>query len=536
MRNIARTAAAALTVVAALAAPVTAQITTARVAGGEVSGVRADDIAVFKGIPFAAPPVGANRWRAPQPVKPWAGVLAADHQPAACMQDEKFVRAFGDTTPLSEDCLYLNVYTPAHKMGEKLPVMVWIYGGGFALGGTALYNGTNIAKKGVVFVSVAYRVGPLGFMGHPELTREGHGSSGNYGLRDQIAGLKWVKANIAKFGGDSQNVTIFGESAGGISVSMLAASPLAKGLFHKAISESGGNFGPAQHGDFNALKDASDLSANGGVFMRTRASAEHQGVALLNTLHVKTIAQARKLAASEIEAYVGPMGTFWPSFDGQVLIGDQYRLYQQGRYNDTPVLIGTNSDEGALFMPPRVAAVDYKNGIRKGYGRKAEAVLAAYPAADDAQAKRSSAGIFEETAFAWPTWAWARLQSARHKNPVYVYYFDHKTPWGPNGSWHGSEIKYVFDQLGPTPGPVPYAPPTADDHRIADAFITYWVNFARTGNPNGDDLPKWTPFSSANPRYMEIGDAPGMIDVPNLAKLKVWEDYYAWRRNGAVER
>ena len=530
-------------VVALLAsAPAVAQIASADVTGGAVAGTVLDNIgtssqesgaiSVFKGIPFAAPPLGANRWRAPQPVVPWQGTLAATKQAPPCMQDAAVARSWNDPQAPSEDCLYLNLWTPAHDAGARLPVMVWIFGGGFSSGMTSIYNGINFARKGVVYVAVAYRVGPFGFMGHRELASEGGGASGNYGLRDQIAGLKWVQANIAKFGGDPANVTIFGESAGGISVSMLAASPLAKGLFAKAISESGGNFGSAQRGDFKLVTRASDMATAGGLTMRSAASGEHQGAALLATLGVKGIAEARALPAESIQKQAGPMGTFWPNFDGQVLTRNAYALYRAGKYNATPVLIGTNSDEGALFMPPKVPADAFRAGIRAGYGRYASRLLAAYPNATDAEAKQAMADIFQDTAFAWPTWAWARLQSARPKTPpAYVYFFDHKTAMTPHGSWHGSEIRYVFDALD-APSPFPSTPVTDAERAMAHDFSAYWVNFARTGNPNGPDLPQWTPFSAKNPRYMEIGDAPGMIGVPNLARLKLWEAYFRWRREG----
>src|SRR5436309_782665 len=227
-----------------------AQVRGADVTGGKVDGVVTSGIASFKGIPFAAPPTGELRWKAPQPVKPWTGIKDASTWGPACIQDPMFPRLFGaPMTVLSEDCLYLNVWTPAKTAGNKLPVMVWIYGGGFVGGQTSvpLYDGTKLAEKGVVVVSVAYRLGAFGFLAHPDLSRESGKGSGNYGLQDQIAGLQWVKANIAKFGGDADRVTIFGESAGGISVSMLAASPAAKGLFQRAISESGGSFGSARY-------------------------------------------------------------------------------------------------------------------------------------------------------------------------------------------------------------------------------------------------------------------------------------------------
>ena len=230
--------------------PAVAEIREVEVTGGRLAGVSANGIVSFKGIPFAAPPVGPLRWKAPQPVKTWTGVKQAFTFGASCMQDPNFAKIFGTSAPLSEDCLYLNVWTPAKTASDSLPVMVWIYGGGFAGGMTSIpaYDGTHFAEKGVVLVSVAYRVGAFGFLAHPELSRESDGS-GNYGLEDMIAGLRWVKANVGKFGGDPSRVTIFGESAGGIAVSMLAASPKAKGLFQGAISESGGNFGWARFAD-----------------------------------------------------------------------------------------------------------------------------------------------------------------------------------------------------------------------------------------------------------------------------------------------
>ena len=237
---------AVLAIIICAATPVLAQISTAKVTGGVVEGVVKDGIASFKGIPFAAPPVGDLRWRSPQPVKPWQGVRKANEFGPGPMQDTAFGAKLGGPQKISEDCLYLNVWTGAKKAGEKRPVMVWIYGGGFGIGmtSTPTYDGTNLAKKGVVLVSVAYRVGPMGFLAHPELSKESGKGSGAYGIQDQIAGLKWVKENIAQFGGDPSNVTIFGESAGGMSVGMLTTSPMAKGLFHRAISESGGAMAP----------------------------------------------------------------------------------------------------------------------------------------------------------------------------------------------------------------------------------------------------------------------------------------------------
>ncbi len=419
-----------------------------RTQSGLVQGTTADGITVYKGIPFAAPPVGDLRWRAPAAPAAWTGVRNADKFAPACMQVPIVNRDLGmeSVTP-DEDCLYLNVWTPANSANEKLPVMVWIYGGGFTIGGTSvsLYDGKNFAKKGVILVSIAYRLGAFGFMAHPELTSEQGGHSGNYGLLDQIAGLQWVKRNIAAFGGDPGRVTIFGESAGGISVSMLSASPLAKGLFRGAISESGGNFAPEHQ-----------TGTEGGENMDSLRMAEKHGQAFLTKLGAPSIADARKKTAEEIQKNSPPgLGTAWPIFDGYVLLGDQYKLYEKGRYNDTAVLIGTNSDEGALFVPA-AKADSYQKQIHAGYGEYSDKILAAYPGGTDAEALRSSRDMFRDATFAWPTWTWARLQSKTGKGKVFVYYFSHR-PNYPNtpafkdwGAAHAGEIAYVFGNFTPT--------------------------------------------------------------------------------------
>jgi len=501
---------------------------------GPVQGTAEDGVTVYKGIPFAAPPLGDLRWKAPQPAASWTEVRPADKFAPACMQVPIVNATLGmDAVTTNEDCLYLNIWTPAKSAKDRLPVMVWIYGGGFTMGGTSIsgYNGANLAKKGVLLVSIAYRLGALGFMAHPELSKEQGGHSGNYGLMDQIAGLQWVKKNIAAFGGDPSKVTIFGESAGGIAVSMLAASPLAKGLFSGAISESGGNFAPPHV-----------TGTEGGENMNTLATAEKNGKELLAKLGVSSIAEARKKTADEILKASPPgLGTSgWPIFDGYVLTGDQYKLYEAGRYNDTPVLIGTNSDEGALFVAS-AKADPYQKNTRAAYGEYADKILAAYPGGTDAQALRSSRDMFRDTAFAWPTWTWARLQSKTGKGKVYVYYFSHRPPY-PNapqfkdwGAAHAGEIAYVF-------GNFPAAtPPTASDRAVSEQISSYWVNFAKKGDPNGPGLPQWPAFTNTSAQVMNLDDPSKAIDVPNLQKLEVLDGYYAWRRaqadkNGADKK
>jgi len=498
-----------------------------RTDSGPVQGTVENGITIYKGIPFAAPPLGDLRWRAPKSAAPWKNVLQADKFAPACMQVPIVMPALGlDALTVSEDCLYLNVWTPAKSPKDKLAVMVWIYGGGFTIGGTSIgqYDGRNLAKKGVVLVSIAYRLGAFGFLASPELSADQGGHSGNYGLLDQIAGLQWVKKNIAAFGGDPGRVTIFGESAGGIAVSMLAASPLAKGLFTGAISESGGNFGPERHAN------------EGGTNMVSLATAEKNGTAYLSKLGVTSIADARKKSAEVIlKNSNSALGGAWPVFDGYVLLGDQYKLYEAGKYNDTPVLIGSNADEGALFVPSIAAAV-YQSSIHTGYGDYADKIFAAYPGDTDANALRSARDMFRDATFAWPTWAWARLQSRTGKGKVFVYYFSHR-PQYPNtpqfkdwGASHGSEIAFVFGNFSAAMAPTPA------DQAVSDEVSSYWVNFAKTGDPNGAGLPAWPAFTDANQRVMKLNDPSEAIPVPNLDKLQVLDGYFAWRRGEAAPK
>jgi para-nitrobenzyl esterase len=498
------------------------QIDTVKVVGGTVQGVVSGNVVSFKGIPFAAPPTGLNRWRVPQPVRPWSGVKRADTFAPGCMQDPSMAVMFGAPPKVSEDCLYLNVWTPARTASERLPVMVWIYGGAFSAGMTSipLYDGTRLAQRGVIVVSIAYRVGPFGFLAAHQLARESRGT-GNYGLLDMIAGLQWVKKNIEEFGGDSARVTIFGESAGGIAVSMLAASPLAKGLFQRAISESGGNFQPPKFAD------------EGGLNGLPLKLAEKEGEQFLNNLGTQDIAAARTVSADLIQHNAGPAldVRFWPVFDGYVLPGDEYQLYELHRFNDTPALIGTNSDEGALFAQPGVTSTSFQGQVKQGYDSKAGSILAAYPSSTDAEAATSSKNLFRDTAFAWPTWTWARLQSRVSKNPVFVYYFDHHTALSPGGATHGAEIQYVFGNLDTRQGA-----PSAADTALSEQMMTYWVNFAKTGDPNGTGLPNWPAFNQNNQQVLYFDGTIAAKPVPNSAQLQVLDDYFSWRRAEAEKR
>jgi para-nitrobenzyl esterase len=502
------------------------QIQTVKVTGGEVQGVATEGISIFKGIPFAAPPVGDLRWKEPAPVQAWTGVKKADAFGRACMQA---AGAMGNTAPVSEDCLYLNVWTPAKKPGEKIPVIVWIYGGGFSGGSTStsMYDGTGFAKKGVVLVSVAYRVGPFGFLAHPELSRESGKGSGNYGLEDMIAGLKWVKENIAGFGGDPAKVTIFGHSAGGMAVNMLAASPAAKGLFTRAICMSGGSFAPLQ------------TSNQGGIGMGvpTLKLAESTGEEFLKQLGAANIKAARAKSAEEIQKNSGGgMGggglRFRPAADGNIIPNDLYSLYQARRFNDTPILVGHTSDElGSFGGRGTATAAQFEKQIRSQYGSHADAILSVYPHSTDAEAAKSSKGLSRESTFSWSTWTWARMQSKQGKSKAFIYYYDYHAP-NVDGSGHGSDVPYAFQTLSGGRG----GAPKPEDLKLSDAISSYWVNFAKTGDPNGPGLPNWPAFEVNDQKAMVFDAAPSARPVPNLDKLKVFDAYISWVREEAKKK
>jgi para-nitrobenzyl esterase len=490
---------------------------------GDVEGQREGVLAVFRGIPFAAPPVGANRWRPPQPAADWQGIRPAKTFGAPCAQDS--IAAAGGAPPAqsSEDCLYLNVWTPAKTSAEKLPVMVWIYGGGFTAGATSvpLYSGEQLAERGVVVVSVAYRLGPYGFLAHPALSAESKARvSGNYGLLDQIAGLDWVKANIANFGGDPSKVTIFGESAGGISVSMLAASPLARGRFARAISQSGGSFG------------ATHSPPLPGENVQTLAQAERAGEALASRLGGSLVAMRTASTAEVTAASRSLQGVGWPIMDGYIIPDDQHRLYEAGRFNDTPVLIGFNSDEGALFGGP-VTRAAHESGVKSRYGKFAEEILATFPASGD-DGTQGSRDLATDVMFGWHTLDWAKLQTKRSRNPVYLYYFDNKPPYpignrlaSARGAPHASELPYVFEHLGQQ-ATMPWR---SEDHAISETMAAYWTNFAKTGDPNGPGLPRWPVFNAADPQGMIFRGKAEAGPLPDPRHFDVLDRYFAWRRS-----
>ena len=492
-----------------------------RVDGGALQGTVEDGLAIFRGIPYAAPPVGNLRWRAPQPAAKWEGVRAAKEFGRACMQSNA---AIANLPAPSEDCLFVNVWTPAKRASERLPVMVWIHGGGFTAGTPAeqLYHGEWLANKGVVVVSVGYRLGVFGFLAHPELSAESdHHVSGNYGLLDMIAGLQWVQKNVAAFGGDPGRVTIFGESAGAIAVSQLCASPLAKGLFHAAISQSGGSFGPVRAG------------GGPGENMQGLKTAEKDGAAWALSAGAANLAELRKIPAEKLLAAAQRQrGIAWPITDGWIIPDDQYKLYQAGRYQDVPVLIGYNSDEGATFGAP--ASQDaYVASVRQRYGSFADRLLAAYPGGQTPAQKKTARDLTRDTAFGWHTWTWARLQEKTGNSKVFLYYFDEHPEYPADslragfGSAHASELPYVFRQLREHNRP----PATPKDEAMSDLLRTYWTNFAKTGDPNGRGVPRWPAFTNAMPQMQHImSDQTKAVPIVSENGLRVLEEYFAWRR------
>lgn len=488
---------------------------------GLIEGVSIGALTVYKSIPYAAPPVGELRWRAPERPVRWSGVREADKFGPVCMQSGASVPGAADE-PVSEDCLTLSIWTAAKSRDEKLPVMVWIPGGGFTQESASmpLYWGDTLAKRGVIVVTINYRVGVFGFLAHPELTRESAShSSGNYGLLDQIAALGWIQRNIAAFGGDPSRVTIWGQSAGSMSISLLMASPLARGLFQRAIGESGAFFVPP--------------AATGSVERWFLAGAEQQGVKFGAAAGAPSIAALRKLSP-ELILKASDEGTTHPIIDGYVLPEEPYEAFMADRQNDVPLLVGSNADEAR----PLVAGKDVKlatfgEDIGKDLGSDVQRDLAngylkIYPATTDDEARETRAKFERDLRFAWDVWTWARMQSKTGRAKVYYYYFAHLPPY-PQGSpfvgWgaaHWSELPYVFDHLSQSQWTW-----TDTDRALANTMATYWTNFARSGDPNVAGLPVWPNFTAGDERLMHFDDAGRVGGIPNLAGLRLLDDRFA---------
>ncbi|HLY15805.1 MAG TPA: carboxylesterase/lipase family protein [Bryobacteraceae bacterium] len=459
---------------------------TVRVDTGRVRGAAHNGVTAFKGIPFAAPPVGTLRWKAPLPAPDWKGVRDALEFGPRCMQGNIYNdMIFRDKGP-SEDCLYLNVWTPAASPKARLPVMVWIYGGGFAAGATSepRQDGGNLAKKGVVVVSMNYRLGLFGFFAHADLAKEsGKGSSGNYGLLDQVAALQWVHRNVDRFGGDPAQVTIFGESAGSFSVSALMASPLAQGLFQRAIGESGAFFSTVLN-------------------LKRLAESEEADAKFADSIGAHSLDELRAKPAADLLAAATRQGAirFAPNVDGYFLPQTVREIFAAGKQSHVPLLAGWNRDEGGyrgIFGKDDPTAANYEAFAKKRFAGKAGEFLKLYPGASDEQAKRSAQDLAGDQFIAFSTWKWLEMQGATGGSRLYRYEFDDAPPTPANGEEHGAyhsaEIEFVFGALASKD--LPWRP---EDKALSDLLSTYWSNFAKKGDPNGAGLPEWPVYSSQN--------------------------------------
>jgi para-nitrobenzyl esterase len=494
-----------LVVLAMMAATFAAQaqsVLRVKIASGTVEGKEMGTVHAFLGIPYAAPPVGELRWKPPMPAAKWKGVRKATDFGSHCMQAKIYDdMVFPDPGP-SEDCLYLNVWVPPNPAQAKLPVMVWIYGGGFVAGATSepRQHGEVLAQQGVIVVSMNYRLGIFGFFVQSELAKEsGHNAAGNYGLLDQLAALKWVHENIAALGGDPGNVTIFGESAGSFSVSAQMASPLAKGLFQRAIGESGAAF------------------SRSGLRFARRAEREERDAKLASTaLGVNTLAELRAIPAQKLlDAFSKPRGpgavSFDPDVDGYFLPESVPATFAQGKQNDVALLAGWNHDEeGVTPVPADTSAIEaLKDAGNKDFGTKAAEFLKLYPGETEEQARRSMSDYAGDRFIAASTWRWLEAQVKTGKQPVYRYRFDLAFPTGPNeapkGAYHSLEIEYVFGQLDSKTG-VKWRP---EDYQLSATMQKYWANFARSGDPDGPGLAKWPVYSAADGwPVMELSATP----------------------------
>jgi para-nitrobenzyl esterase len=457
---------------------------------GLVSGVAGTNaqVRVYKGIPYAAPPVGPLRWKAPQPAAKWDGVRKAEAFGPRCMQGGGAGGRAGapPPPPTSEDCLYVNVWTAASSASAKLPVMVWSYGGAFTGGAGSLpgYDGEALAGKGAVFVTYNYRLGPFGFYAHPELTREsGHNASGNYGVMDLAAALKWVQANIAAFGGDPGRVTLVGESAGAALESVLVGSREGRGLYHRVIGESASWSGVRMEK------------------MMTLAEAEQAGKDAAMKIGASSLAELRTKPADEIMKMAMYGGR--PIVDGWYVTEDLSTTYAKGRQNDVDVLVGSNENEAgfAFFGVPKGTAAEFTAQIKDRFADRADQFLKIYPAASDAESNVAQVKSFNDEV-AWNMRSWALSQSKQRKSKAYLYYFTKVPPANGNqpsrGAIHTAEIPYALGN-----GPRTW---TDADRALSETMTSYWVNFATTGNPNGKNLPQWPEFKGASGKTMILGD------------------------------
>lgn len=508
-----------------------AQDTPQGVLLGESVVVGQQTIHVFRGIPYAVPPVGTRRWKPPEAAPGWTGERLAFEFGPECIQPPLSENGFyyRPAPQMSEDCLYLNVWAPAGAE-DKLPVMVWIHGGSLVegAGSHAAYDGVALTKKGVIVVTMNYRLGVFGYFAHPELSAE-QGASGNYGTMDQIQALKWIQKHIAAFGGDPENITIFGESAGALSVTHLMVSPLAKDLFHRAIAQS--PYMPTIPG----LKE----------IRFGKPSAESAGERLATYVGAESIAALRDLSAVELLQAAQESGfgdpAAEPVVDGRVFPAQVFELLEQGKQHDVPLLVGFNSGEGYHFgtlegwSPPIPKNPEsYRASIRARYGALTKEYLTVYPESD---LKEAVFAPIRDGVYGWAAEKLAKT-SANVKSNAYLYYFDHAPLWSERigmGAFHASEISYVFNNLEGDHRYSPTWPKTAPrqvDLSMADIMSDYWVNFAKTGRPQATVRPVWKPYKQDQRHYMlfKDGSATPLLNL-NPGAWELHEKIYSDRRS-----
>ena len=463
---------------------------TAKTKSGLVTGYLNQDksVAIYKGVPYAAPPIGDLRWKEPQPLKPWKETRACTKFSASPYQNTPApfmmwsAEFIAPPEPLSEDCLYLNVWSSANTK-ENLPVLVYIYGGGFVSGSSAcaVYDGEALARQGIVYVSINYRVGVFGFLSHPGLTKESpYHASGNYALLDQIAALKWVKENIASFGGDPNQVTIAGQSAGSFSVQALVASPLAKGLFHGAIAQSGASF---------------------SRFSKSLSEAEKTGEALSQKIGKSDIESLRKLSSDSLLklANAFSFGTFGVVIDGYVIPNHFKEIFQNKKHNDVPLMAGWVMGDAALMRAGQQSKEKFVEWVTTTYGNKKEEFLKIFPANTDEEVRKSQDKFGLMQFAAYPDHQWAGYNSSN----CYLYQFSYvptDKPGFPNyGALHTADVPFALHTLKLWDRPW-----TETDYNVENTMTSYWVNFVKTGNPNGAELPEWKPYDSTSGNIMEL--------------------------------
>jgi len=485
------------------------------ISGGDIENPAPDShgVRAYKGLPYAAPPVGKLRWHEPAAVKPWKGVRSTNHFAPNCLQPKLYADIDPFTPSMSEDCLYLNVWSKA-KPSESSPVFFWIHGGGYEVGSGSepRHDGVALAQKGVVVVTINYRLGPFGFFSHPELTSESdHHASGNYAIMDMIAALRWVKENIAAFGGDPNCVTVAGESAGSNAVSVLMASPQAKGLFQRAIGESGSAF-PVSNVDDS---------------LRT---AEQQGIKLMQSMSTRSLSQLRRRSSAELLALWRAPDMKWsfrPVVDGWILPATIADIFKNGEQNDVPLLAGWNSDEGFTFVG-RLHDRKLADLLNAHFGQNAATAMKLYPGSNAEQERKSRILYAGDITIAQSTWKWAVSQTASGSAPVYLYQFDHHPPvpddWFGKGfavqqagAFHSAEISYVFNHTEINSS----WNISSDDHKVAEEMSSYWISFMKTGNPNTVGSNVWPAYNLKDPQRMILSTSSHVAKDDEVERRKL---------------